>query len=119
MTLRPAPPGERPERVGRDFQRISILSVFFQIATIGPICIPEDNGSSWSRPQSSATIVGWGSDGKKPSYDILQKTRIPIIPGDVCKAKFRRIRVNVIPQLQVGKKYFQAFNTTNSGNPVF
>lgn len=47
------------------------------------------------------TIAGWGSDGVKSNYSILQKVNVPLVDGDICKRIFYRIRVRVITDVQV------------------
>jgi hypothetical protein len=79
------------------------MLIYLYSATVGPICVPKMNEpvESLYKANFSAVIAGWGSDGKRTSYNILQKVEIPLVEGEICKKAFQRVRVRIIPELQV------------------
>ena len=79
-------------------------------ATVGPICVPMKISNETTQglyaPNSKTVIAGWGSDGQKPGSNLLQKVEIPLVSGESCKKLFQRVRVRVLPDLQVENAVF-------------
>ena len=77
---------------------------------VGPICLTtstatRDELESLYKPGETATIAGWGSDTAKAkgshSHSVLQKVHVPLVDGEDCRRAFYRVRVRVVPEIQV------------------
>ncbi|CAG7823289.1 unnamed protein product [Allacma fusca] len=94
---------ERPV-IKNDIALLKLQKNISYSVTVGTICLPGRTQFHERLDEVSgdrAFIAGWGGNGERSNFHVLQKVEIPLISINSCIRSLMRLRVRVIPELQI------------------